>query len=65
MVTQKKFAKPSVKHRQPVGYNESPLPTHTEIRHLLEVGELEVMFLEKEERPIVTGVQRFSRLNRI
>jgi len=38
---EKIFAKPSVKHRRPVGYNESLLPTHTEVRHLLETGELE------------------------
>ena len=38
---EKIIAKPAVKHRRAVGYNESPLPTHTEIRHLLETGELE------------------------
>ena len=35
------IARPSVKHRRPVGYNESLLPSYTEVRHLLEPGELE------------------------
>ncbi len=35
------IARPSVKHRRPVGYNEPLLPSYTEVRHLLEPGELE------------------------
>ncbi|RGB26005.1 hypothetical protein C1646_770991 [Rhizophagus diaphanus] len=35
------IARPSVKHRRLVGYNEPLLPSYTEIRHLLESGELE------------------------
>ena len=35
------IAKPAVKHRRPVGYDEHPLAAHTEVRHLLEPGELE------------------------
>jgi len=38
---EKIIAKPAVKHGRAVGYNESLLPTHTEVRHLLETGELE------------------------
>ncbi|EXX68731.1 hypothetical protein RIR_jg5510.t1 [Rhizophagus irregularis DAOM 181602=DAOM 197198] len=35
------IAKSSVKHRRLVGYNEPLLPSYTEVRHLLEPGELE------------------------
>ena len=35
------IARPSVEHRRPVGYNEPLLPSYTEVRHLLEPGELE------------------------
>ncbi|CAB4414108.1 unnamed protein product [Rhizophagus irregularis] len=35
------IARPSVEHRRPVGYNELLLPNYTEVRHLLEAGELE------------------------
>ena len=35
------IARPSVKHRRPVGYNEPLLPSYTEVQHLLEPGELE------------------------
>ncbi|EXX73887.1 hypothetical protein RirG_056230 [Rhizophagus irregularis DAOM 197198w] len=35
------IARPSVKHRRPVGYNELLLPSYTEVRHLLEPSELE------------------------
>ncbi|GES83474.1 hypothetical protein RCL_jg27732.t1 [Rhizophagus clarus] len=35
------IARPSVKHRRPVGYNEPLLPSYTEVRHLLEPGKLE------------------------
>ncbi|GET02980.1 hypothetical protein RCL_jg1358.t1 [Rhizophagus clarus] len=35
------IARPSVKHKRPVGYNEPLLPSYTEVRHLLEPGELE------------------------
>ncbi|CAB5123181.1 unnamed protein product [Rhizophagus irregularis] len=37
------IARPSVKHRRPVGYNEPLLPSYTEVRHLLEPGELEAL----------------------
>ncbi|PKK59948.1 hypothetical protein RhiirC2_719458 [Rhizophagus irregularis] len=35
------IARPSVKHRKPVGYNEPLLSNYTKVRHLLESGELE------------------------
>ena len=35
------IARPSVKHRKPVGYNESLLPNYTEVHYLLKSGELE------------------------
>jgi hypothetical protein len=35
------IARPSIEHRRPVGYNEPLLPSYTEVRHLLEPGELE------------------------
>jgi hypothetical protein len=35
------IARPSVEHRRLVGYNEPLLPSYTELRHLLEPGELE------------------------
>ena len=35
------IARPSVKHRRPVGYNEPLLPSYTEVHHLLEPGKLE------------------------
>ena len=36
------IARPSVKHKRPVGYNEPLLPSsYTEIRYLLEPSELE------------------------
>ena len=35
------IAKPSVKYRRLVGYNESLLSSYTEVWHLLEPGELE------------------------
>ncbi|CAG8853524.1 33961_t:CDS:1, partial [Gigaspora margarita] len=38
---EKIFAEPAVKHRRPVGYNEPLLSGYTEVRHLLEPGELE------------------------
>src|SRR4051794_3566338 len=34
------IARPSVKHKRPVGYNELLLPSYTEVQHLLELGEL-------------------------
>ena len=35
------IARPSVKHRRLIGYNEPLLPSYTEVRHLLEPDELE------------------------
>jgi hypothetical protein len=35
------IARPSVKHRRPVGYNEPLLSSYTEVWYLLEPGELE------------------------
>ncbi|GBB87748.1 hypothetical protein RclHR1_14230002 [Rhizophagus clarus] len=35
------IARPSVKHRKPIGYNESLLLNYTEVQHLLKPGELE------------------------
>src|SRR6266480_4902624 len=39
--SKKIIASPSVKHRRSFGYNEPLLPSYTEVRHLLEAGELE------------------------
>ncbi|GES92708.1 hypothetical protein GLOIN_2v1767988 [Rhizophagus clarus] len=35
------IARPSVKYRRPIGYNEPLLPSYTEVWHLLKLGELE------------------------
>nr|CAG8678454.1 4290_t:CDS:2 [Entrophospora candida] len=37
----KVYARPSWPARRPIGYNEPLLPSYTEVRHLLEPGELE------------------------
>ena len=41
------IAKPAVKHRRPVGYNESLLSNNIKVCYLLESGELEFGFMKR------------------
>ena len=50
------IAKPSVKYRRLVGYNESLLSSYTEVQHLLESDEL------KDDRKRVTDCNQSSKV---